>query len=100
MSNNNEPKQLEAMQEQLKMFGDTVAKLQQECHWLRKKITQLESQLAGYPRGIDKHSGVGGKCDGMGYLRARAQREKCNLRKDAACTSCGECGKKTSKLHP
>lgn len=100
MSNNNGPKQLEAMQEQLRALVDTVAKLQQECHWFRKKITQLESQLAGYPRRSDKHSGAGGKCDGMGYLRARAQREKCNLRNGMACTSCGECGKKPSKMHP
>lgn len=89
---------LGAMEEQLKVLGDTVSKLQKDCLWYRKKITQLESQLAGYQkRGSDKHGGGGGKCNGLGYLRGGAQREKCTIRGEMACTSCGECGKKFNK---
>ncbi|AGL02113.1 hypothetical protein [Desulfoscipio gibsoniae] len=103
MSNNNEQKpdlvfRLESLESQIKVLGEAVSKLQKDCQWYRKKITQLEGQLAGYQmRGSEKRNVGSGKCNGLGYLRGGAQRDRCTIKGEFACTNCGECGKHINK---
>lgn len=77
---------------QVNVLNDTINKLQNDCEWYKTHISELESQVLELQKRFFGQMG-NTQCNGSGYKRNAAKREKCVLKEKTACTKCGKCEK-------